>query len=165
MSIDLRGFKAARDWAFNNIRVFTPSPEEIHAIIEAYEAARAAPAEQGDECRAEFEGFARAHGYGCHKYSDGDYRAIEWQQKWLGFKVAWNLRSPMRELAEIAKTIHYPDCWDTAAYPTIYSALNELAGCVGCSECKYPGVNPDAGQKPTPQSDKAGINEADGKRG
>ena len=29
---------------------------------------------------------------------------------------------------EIAAKIHYPDCWDSAAYPTLFSALNEM-GC------------------------------------
>jgi len=57
------------------------------------------------------------------------------------------LRTP-RALESIARAIHYPRCWDTAAYPTIDDALLELAGCVGCSECKYPGENPDADQKP-----------------
>lgn len=36
------------------------------------------------------------------------------------------------ELKAIAKTIHYPDCWDTAAYPTLQDAITE----VGCNpEC------------------------------
>lgn len=49
----------------------------------------------------------------------------------------------------IAKAIHYPACWDTMAYPTLFDALHELAGCVGCSECKHPGNNPDADQRPS----------------
>lgn len=50
---------------------------------------------------------------------------------------------------KIAEAIHYPRCWDTAAYPTLFDALYEMAGCCGCSECKYAGKNPDADQKPT----------------
>ena len=33
------------------------------------------------------------------------------------------------ELRAVAAAIHYPDCWDTAAYPTLLSALEEI----GCS--------------------------------
>jgi hypothetical protein len=42
------------------------------------------------------------------------------------------------ELAEIAKRLHYPQCWDTAAYPTLMEALLEIAAHDGCSECKKP---------------------------
>lgn len=34
----------------------------------------------------------------------------------------------------VAKRIHYPECWDTAAYPTLLSALIECAH--GCDSCK-----------------------------
>jgi hypothetical protein len=34
-----------------------------------------------------------------------------------------------------AAAIHYPDCWDTAAYPTLESALIELYHAFKCSEC------------------------------
>lgn len=51
-------------------------------------------------------------------------------------------------IQRIAKTLHYPDCWDTAAYPSIYDAISELAGCIGCSECNQGGKRPDADQKP-----------------
>lgn len=41
------------------------------------------------------------------------------------------------ESSEIAKLIHYPECWETlAAYPSLFDALRELAACAGCSECK-----------------------------
>ena len=32
------------------------------------------------------------------------------------------------ELKQIAESIHYPDCWDTVAYPTLYDAIRER-GC------------------------------------
>lgn len=32
-------------------------------------------------------------------------------------------------LEDIAKEMHYPDCWDTAAYPSLYDALYEMASC------------------------------------
>lgn len=61
-------------------------------------------------------------------------------------------------LAKIGQTIHYPECWDTAAYPTIYDALHEMAACFGCSECNYPGKIPDAYQKPD-RSKSIALNE------
>jgi len=42
---------------------------------------------------------------------------------------------------EIAKAIHYPECWDTMGYPTLASALWEMVGWYGniyeepCPEC------------------------------
>lgn len=33
----------------------------------------------------------------------------------------------------LAVAIHYPDCWDQAAYPTLASALNELAAGFRCT--------------------------------
>lgn len=35
---------------------------------------------------------------------------------------------------DTAKAIHYPECWDVAAYPTLESALSEIAA-FKCSEC------------------------------
>lgn len=41
---------------------------------------------------------------------------------------------------ELADAIHYPECWDTAAYPTLASALwemidqKELGECPTCGE-------------------------------
>lgn len=44
---------------------------------------------------------------------------------------------------KIAKAIHYPVCWDTAAYPTLASALWEMVSfkassdnIATCSTCK-----------------------------
>ncbi len=34
---------------------------------------------------------------------------------------------------DMAKSIHYPECWDTAAYPTLDYALMEVCGATGCS--------------------------------
>jgi len=38
----------------------------------------------------------------------------------------------------IARALHYPACWDTAAYPTLDSAVWESIACakIGCSECE-----------------------------
>lgn len=36
---------------------------------------------------------------------------------------------------DIANRIHYPGCWDTAAYPTLVDALWECVEWRGCSTC------------------------------
>lgn len=36
-------------------------------------------------------------------------------------------------LGDIARELHYPECWDTVAYPSIFNALLEIAA---CNECK-----------------------------
>jgi len=35
-----------------------------------------------------------------------------------------------------ASMIHYPDCWDTAAYPELRDAIHEVLAWGGCSVCK-----------------------------
>lgn len=41
------------------------------------------------------------------------------------------------DLANIASLIHYPNCWDTVAYPTLYDAIAEtLDGCTICRQKK-----------------------------
>lgn len=42
------------------------------------------------------------------------------------------------ELREVAAAIHYPDCWDTATYPTLADAAKEI----GCNpaDCTHAGV-------------------------
>jgi hypothetical protein len=35
-----------------------------------------------------------------------------------------------------AAMIHYPDCWDTAAYPELRDAIHEALAWSGCSVCK-----------------------------
>jgi hypothetical protein len=48
----------------------------------------------------------------------------------------------------IARAIHYPECWDTAAYPTLADALGEIAADFTCSNLDtHPGMvmgEPDA---------------------
>ena len=36
---------------------------------------------------------------------------------------------------KLAAQIHYPGCWDTAAYPTLEDAVYEIIDHKGCSEC------------------------------
>lgn len=48
------------------------------------------------------------------------------------FRAVYEKPRPLREcdsdLMEIADAIHYPECWDTMAYPTLFSAVREI-GC------------------------------------
>lgn len=44
----------------------------------------------------------------------------------------------LNELSALAAAIHYPECWDTAAYPDLISALREVTASAGCSVCKSP---------------------------
>lgn len=37
---------------------------------------------------------------------------------------------------EWAQMIHYPDCWDTAAYPTLKDAIHESLAWIGCGKHK-----------------------------
>lgn len=48
-----------------------------------------------------------------------------------------------KELAELAKLIHYPECWDTMAYPTLLDALSEMAACAECDVARNQLRNPE----------------------
>lgn len=39
-------------------------------------------------------------------------------------------------IEDVMKALHYPDCWDTAAYPTVLDAVLEVFKCSN-DECKY----------------------------
>lgn len=41
---------------------------------------------------------------------------------------------PAKYPDEWARAIHYPECWDTAAYPTLHDAIHEVVTCCGCVE-------------------------------
>ena len=32
-------------------------------------------------------------------------------------------------IQKIQEAIHWPECWDTAAYPTLLAAIKEISGC------------------------------------
>ncbi len=40
----------------------------------------------------------------------------------------------LSEMNEFAKAIHYPECWDTAAYPQVEYAVYEIVMGAGCTE-------------------------------
>ena len=37
-----------------------------------------------------------------------------------------------KQIEDIEKAIHYPDCWDTMTYPTLLSAITEIHLCTTC---------------------------------
>lgn len=41
------------------------------------------------------------------------------------------------QINRIAKNIHYPECWDTGAYPTLADAVCEITGC-DPDQCTHP---------------------------
>lgn len=59
-------------------------------------------------------------------YSIHDVEMVE-------YKDYQRVEKENEKLDKIAKIIHYPECWDTIAYPDITDAINEI---FECSECK-----------------------------
>ena len=47
-----------------------------------------------------------------------------------------------QEPVEWAKFLHYPECWDTAAYPILHDAIHEALAWSGCSVCTPPAAQP-----------------------
>ncbi len=58
----------------------------------------------------------------------------------LGFGEAVEKAVGLDEFSKISKKIHYPECWDTMAYPTLEDAAMEIIeyGLSGfnCTVCK-----------------------------
>ena len=49
-----------------------------------------------------------------------------------------------REFYEkVARLYHYPECWDTVAYPTLYDAIYEMRGPCGTCGNYLPAEDPD----------------------
>lgn len=46
------------------------------------------------------------------------------------------ITSQDHQLGEISRLLHYPGCWDTAVYSTLYDAIFEFWD--GCQVCKDP---------------------------
>jgi hypothetical protein len=52
----------------------------------------------------------------------------------LGEVALYAEPKPAQEIPDyVAKRMHYPECWDTSAYPTVLSALIESSQ--GCTDC------------------------------
>ena len=56
---------------------------------------------------------------------DAIYRSVD--------RLAALTEQPAAPQQALADAIHYPDCWDTAAYPTLASALSEIAADFRCT--------------------------------
>ena len=50
--------------------------------------------------------------------------------------------SPESQMKAIAEHIHYPECWDTMAYPTLASAVCEIT-CCDPVQCSHPSRDED----------------------
>lgn len=46
--------------------------------------------------------------------------------------------SPQPAQAGLAEIFHYPECWDTAAYPTLQSSIDAVVHAFKCQECVAP---------------------------
>ncbi|MDH5640874.1 MAG: hypothetical protein OEY28_06235 [Nitrospira sp.] len=68
-----------------------------------------------------------------------------------GFEVVGKALLALADEKEaLANALHYPDCWDIAAYPTVSEALQEVSHSVKCSEPSEPAPE---GKCPTCGSD------------
>jgi hypothetical protein len=72
---------------------------------------------------------------------------VEWWQDYIRSELArahdfYQSQPPAQPVSEPAlpvnwaAMIHYPDCWDTAAYPELRDAIHEALAWSGCSVCK-----------------------------
>lgn len=72
---------------------------------------------------------------------DGTWSALVTAPCWLptGLPLFTHPASS-NHLDEISKVLHYPDCWDTAAYPTLEDAIIEAKSWAHCTneDCQCP---------------------------
>lgn len=97
---------------------------------------------------------------GAHRQRETDFDSIK--GKMMTSPKAVNSGQTERDaLEQIARRIHYPACWDTAAYPTLASALVECAAWydLRCGECEAGSIVRAASPAPASPS---GEDSADG---
>lgn len=61
---------------------------------------------------------------------------LMWQHQdgqWVSLCPPDRLQTRAQSAVDLEAAIHYPECWDTAAYPTVESALAELCAFFKCS--------------------------------
>jgi hypothetical protein len=63
---------------------------------------------------------------------------ILWQAKRIAELLDQQAAQPEQGPVAWAKFLHYPECWDTAAYPTLHDAIHEALAWAGCSVCTPP---------------------------
>ena len=79
--------------------------------------------------------------YCCYCESDNDgIRSTYFDQTCKDCVKRMTHPAPSNHLDEIAKVLHYPDCWDTAAYPTLEDAIIEAKSWAHCTneDCQCP---------------------------
>ena len=87
------------------------------------------------------ESFAlRVRGWGRISYEENPEKLQDMAGKLFAeaLTLYWEALSTEHDhFSEVANIIHYPECWDTMAYPTIADALYELLTCSEheCSTC------------------------------
>ena len=76
------------------------------------------------------------------KDGEGDYeKAFSWNfNEKTGYTIPLYTQPTTNHLDEIAKVLHYPDCWDVAAYPTLEDAIIEAKSWTHCTneDCQCP---------------------------
>ena len=76
------------------------------------------------------------------KAGEGDYeKAFSWNfSEKTGYTIPLYPQPTTNHLDEIAKVLHYPECWDTAAYPTLEDAIIEAKSWAHCTneDCQCP---------------------------
>jgi bacterioferritin-associated ferredoxin len=72
------------------------------------------------------------------KWHEGYEAARAWVHVQMTSWQPEHATQPVREPlpTKWAEFLHYPGCWDTAAYPTLESAVHEALAWSGCAECK-----------------------------
>ena len=83
-------------------------------------------------------------GFECVRHEDGDcpicpvigWSLCVWNCRFDDTPPVWTRVQD----GDVASAIHYPDCWDTACYPTLASALSEMYAWFECSndDCERP---------------------------
>ena len=61
-------------------------------------------------------------------HNEFDFKTLTW------VSVDMPAVEDIDETNKISALLHYPECWDVAAYPTLLSAIQEIHR--GCTECK-----------------------------
>lgn len=76
----------------------------------------------------------------CSKEQYDDYVKVSKLHDWVYDAQALFTHPASNHLDEISKVLHYPDCWDTAAYPTLEDAIIEAKSWAHCTneDCQCP---------------------------
>jgi len=67
--------------------------------------------------------------------------ASEYAKKRTSDRKLYKNEKNDEQLEKIASLIHYPECWDTVTYPTLFDAINEIG--IQCSACNDGSIKSD----------------------